>query len=192
MHDTVDKWMFAQSQRTLSHGCLRLRNPDEDGRAGARRGQGLGRRQGRADGSAARYNNEIVIEKKIPMHLVYFTAWVGDDGKVRTFGRHLRPREAHYAGARGQVGPRSTSGGTIWRPSRRSSRRPSVAAPRWVRADGRYRGQPSVVDPGRGRPGRQLLTGEYARRRVLPLTPRLGCRRRAHPADGGEPRPTAR
>ena len=27
MHDTVDKWMFAQSQRTLSHGCLRLRNP---------------------------------------------------------------------------------------------------------------------------------------------------------------------
>ena len=31
-------------------------------------------------------NNEIVIEKKIPMHLVYFTTWVGDDGKVRTFG----------------------------------------------------------------------------------------------------------
>jgi L,D-transpeptidase YcbB len=30
-------------------------------------------------------NNEIVIEHKIPMHLVYFTAWVADDGKVRTF-----------------------------------------------------------------------------------------------------------
>ena len=31
-------------------------------------------------------NNEVVLEKKIPMHLVYFTAWVGDDGKLRTFG----------------------------------------------------------------------------------------------------------
>ncbi len=27
MHDTIDKWMFARSVRTLSHGCLRLRNP---------------------------------------------------------------------------------------------------------------------------------------------------------------------
>ena len=27
MHDTVDKWMFANAVRTLSHGCLRLRNP---------------------------------------------------------------------------------------------------------------------------------------------------------------------
>jgi hypothetical protein len=31
-------------------------------------------------------DNIIVIDKKIPMHLVYFTAWVGDDGKLRTFG----------------------------------------------------------------------------------------------------------
>ncbi len=30
-------------------------------------------------------NNEVVIDKKIPMHLVYFTAWVGDDGKLKTF-----------------------------------------------------------------------------------------------------------
>ncbi len=27
MHDTPDKWMFNSAQRTLSHGCLRLRNP---------------------------------------------------------------------------------------------------------------------------------------------------------------------
>ena len=31
-------------------------------------------------------DNVIVIDKKIPMHLVYFTAWIGDDGKLRTFG----------------------------------------------------------------------------------------------------------
>ncbi|MFN3869828.1 MAG: L,D-transpeptidase family protein, partial [Hyphomicrobiaceae bacterium] len=27
MHDTPDKWMFNSVQRTLSHGCLRVRNP---------------------------------------------------------------------------------------------------------------------------------------------------------------------
>ena len=61
--------------------------PDEDGRAGAGRGQGLGRRQGcTTTMRTARATTIIVIEKKIPMHLVYFTAWVGDDGKLRTFG----------------------------------------------------------------------------------------------------------
>jgi hypothetical protein len=31
-------------------------------------------------------NNEIPITKEIPIHLVYFTAWVGDNGKLKTFG----------------------------------------------------------------------------------------------------------
>jgi hypothetical protein len=31
-------------------------------------------------------NNEIPITKEIPIHLVYFTAWVSDDGKLKTFG----------------------------------------------------------------------------------------------------------
>lgn len=85
MHDTVDKWMFAQSKRTLSHGCLRLRNPmrmaekvlAEDKGWDANRVE-----QTMRDGPAS---NEIVIDKEIPMHLVYFTAWVDDDGRVRTF-----------------------------------------------------------------------------------------------------------
>ena len=31
-------------------------------------------------------NNEIAIEKRIPIHLVYFTAWVADDGRLKIFG----------------------------------------------------------------------------------------------------------
>ena len=27
MHDTPDKYMFAATQRTYSHGCMRMRNP---------------------------------------------------------------------------------------------------------------------------------------------------------------------
>ena len=30
-------------------------------------------------------NNEIPITKEIPIHLVYFTAWVDDNGKLKTF-----------------------------------------------------------------------------------------------------------
>jgi murein L,D-transpeptidase YcbB/YkuD len=86
MHDTIDKWMFAQNVRTLSHGCLRLRNPmkmaelvlaEDKGWDAAKVQQTM--REGGDD-------NIIVLEKKIPMHLVYFTAWVDEDGKLRTFG----------------------------------------------------------------------------------------------------------
>lgn len=85
MHDTIDKWMFGQKKRTLSHGCLRLRHPmrmaekvlAEDKGWDAARVQSTMR-----DGPPS---NEIVIDKKIPIHLVYFTAWVNDSGRVRTF-----------------------------------------------------------------------------------------------------------
>jgi L,D-transpeptidase YcbB len=86
MHDTVDKWMFAQSQRTLSHGCLRLRNPMKMAELVLAEDKGWDAAKVEQTMSDGPRNNEIVIEKKIPMHLVYFTAWVGDDGKVRTFG----------------------------------------------------------------------------------------------------------
>ena len=30
-------------------------------------------------------NNEIAIERKIPMHIAYFTAWVDEQGKLQTY-----------------------------------------------------------------------------------------------------------
>jgi L,D-transpeptidase YcbB len=30
-------------------------------------------------------NNEVAIEKRIPIHLTYFTAWVDDAGRLNTF-----------------------------------------------------------------------------------------------------------
>jgi L,D-transpeptidase YcbB len=86
MHDTVDKWMFAQSTRTLSHGCLRLRNPMRMAELVLAEDKGWDAERVEKTMSDGPRNNEIVIEHKIPMHLVYFTAWVDDDGKVRTFG----------------------------------------------------------------------------------------------------------
>lgn len=85
MHDTIDKWMFANSVRTLSHGCLRLRNPMRMAELVLAEDKGWDSAKVDATMSDGPRNNEIVIEHKIPMHLVYFTAWVGDDGKLRTF-----------------------------------------------------------------------------------------------------------
>jgi murein L,D-transpeptidase YcbB/YkuD len=85
MHDTPDKWMFNSKQRTLSHGCLRLRNPlrvaeiilAEDRGWDAAKVQDLAKN--------GPMNNEIVMEKRIRMHLAYFTAWVDDSGALKTY-----------------------------------------------------------------------------------------------------------
>ena len=75
MHDTIDKWMFAQGVRTLSHGCLRLRNPMKMAELvlGEDKGWDAAKTQSTM---RQRATTSVVIEKKIPMHLVYFTAWV--------------------------------------------------------------------------------------------------------------------
>jgi hypothetical protein len=86
MHDTVDKWMFAQSVRTLSHGCMRLRNPMKMAELVLAEDKGWDAEKVDAAQKDGGRNNEIVIEHKIPVHLVYFTAWVDEDGKLRTYG----------------------------------------------------------------------------------------------------------
>jgi L,D-transpeptidase YcbB len=85
MHDTPSRSLFNASARAFSHGCMRVRDPlklaelvlAED------RGWTAGRvtaavRNGPKD-------NQINLINKVPVHMTYFTAWVDDDGKVKTF-----------------------------------------------------------------------------------------------------------
>lgn len=85
MHDTLDKWMFGQKVRTLSHGCLRLRNPMKMAEIvlGEDKGWDTGTVQSKM--KTGPRDQEILLEKRIPMHLVYFTTWVEENGKLRTF-----------------------------------------------------------------------------------------------------------
>lgn len=85
MHDTIDKWMFGRKVRTLSHGCMRLRNPMRMAELVLAEDKGWDAQRVEQTMRDGPRNNEIVIERKIPVHLVYFTAWVDDDGKVRTY-----------------------------------------------------------------------------------------------------------
>ena len=85
MHDTPDKWMFRAAQRTLSHGCLRVQKPMELAEIILKEDKGWDSAKIAELDRSGPLNNEVPIEKEIPIHLVYFTAWVDDDGKLKTF-----------------------------------------------------------------------------------------------------------
>jgi murein L,D-transpeptidase YcbB/YkuD len=86
MHDTPDKWMFKSAQRTLSHGCLRVKNPMELAEIILKEDKGWDKAKIAELDQSGPMNNEIAIDKRIPIHLVYFTAWVADDGRLKIFG----------------------------------------------------------------------------------------------------------
>ncbi len=87
MHDTLqrDKYMFNAAQRTYSHGCMRVRNPMRLAEILLREDQGWDSARVAEAFNTGPLNNEVALERKIPVHTTYFTAMVGDDGKLQTF-----------------------------------------------------------------------------------------------------------
>ena len=79
LHDTSSRKLFANSDRALSHGCVRVDKPLEfaDALSGD---QGLSgaKLKSLVGGKEKRLN----LATPIPVHLTYFTAWVGADGKL--------------------------------------------------------------------------------------------------------------
>ena len=84
MHDTPSKSLFTKDVRAYSHGCMRVRNPKEFAAFI------MGHDQGWDMGDVERViaegaNQQVRLQTPIPVHVTYFTAWVGDEGKVATF-----------------------------------------------------------------------------------------------------------
>ena len=84
MHDTPQRELFSQSARAISHGCMRVHNPE---RLAAvilawDRGWSADKVSGMIAGSGT---TEVKLEKPFPVHVTYFTARVEDDGKLTTF-----------------------------------------------------------------------------------------------------------
>jgi murein L,D-transpeptidase YcbB/YkuD len=84
MHDTPQRELFSQSRRTFSHGCMRVQNPrrlaevllgEDQGMSAAQVGNLLAR------GEQA----DVQLRRKIPVHVVYFTAVANEHGKLETF-----------------------------------------------------------------------------------------------------------
>lgn len=96
LHDTPEGELFGEADRSLSSGCIRVGDP-------VRLAQFL--LAGNSDLSAAevadRFRVEagtqlrtkvIPLQRKIPVHIVYMTAWVDEEGVVR-FSRDLYARD---------------------------------------------------------------------------------------------------
>ena len=77
--------MFNSAQRTLSHGCLRVRNPLALAEMILKEDKGWDKDKIAELDRSGPLNNEVVIDKRIPIHLVYFTEWVDDAGKLKTY-----------------------------------------------------------------------------------------------------------
>ena len=82
MHDTPAKSLFSRTRRAFSHGCIRLAQPKELLKAIASEDKNI-------DFEKA---NEILKEidkttiglnRKIPVHIVYLTSWIDENGKLQ-------------------------------------------------------------------------------------------------------------
>lgn len=108
LHDTPSKHLFANRVRADSNGCIRIGDPVDLARA-------LLSRQ--TDDPAAMFQRARDREREtwlkltppVPVHLVYFTAWPGPDGRIRLFddiyGRDARIWEALQAQGFGAAAP---------------------------------------------------------------------------------------
>jgi murein L,D-transpeptidase YcbB/YkuD len=84
MHDTPTKQLFDEASRTFSHGCMRVRNPrrmaeillaEDKGWDAAKVADLIENGPG---------NNEVPVDRKIGVHITYFTAWVDEKGETQT------------------------------------------------------------------------------------------------------------
>ena len=82
LHDTPAKSLFSNARRAYSHGCIRLSKPEELMAKIASEDNNLNMEKVNA---ILKDSNEksIGLTKKIPIHLVYLTSWVDEDGVLQ-------------------------------------------------------------------------------------------------------------
>jgi murein L,D-transpeptidase YcbB/YkuD len=84
LHDTPMRFVFDNSARAESHGCVRVENPDQLALILLKRDQGWTEAK-----VAAAINNghdqHIALKQNIRVHITYFTSRVNDDGSISTF-----------------------------------------------------------------------------------------------------------
>jgi murein L,D-transpeptidase YcbB/YkuD len=85
MHDTPTKKLFDTEVRAYSHGCVRVREPEKFASLLLAADQGWSASRVAATIKANQENQTVNLKQKVPVHLTYFTAVVGDDGKLKLF-----------------------------------------------------------------------------------------------------------
>lgn len=103
LHDTAQRHLFEKDYRALSHGCIRVQDPQQL----ARYVMGYGSNMS-GDEVDATYNDRsqhrVTLEKPITVHAVYWTAWVDDSSKQPYFYDDVyRKQTAQIADVRRQL-----------------------------------------------------------------------------------------
>ena len=84
MHDTPTKHLFEKQVRAYSHGCMRVRNPLKFAEVLlADQGWNAGKINATLE---VAHDQQVQLHRKVPIHIMYFTLWVGDDGRVQRYG----------------------------------------------------------------------------------------------------------
>jgi L,D-transpeptidase YcbB len=84
LHDTPSKSLFARSYRAYSHGCVRVQNPMDF--AGALLATNPKITEDTLRGMFGDSEKWVPLKTHIPVHLMYFTLRVDDDGTLHSFG----------------------------------------------------------------------------------------------------------
>jgi murein L,D-transpeptidase YcbB/YkuD len=83
LHDTSNRALFARSDRALSHGCIRVSDPQSLAQAiiDAPEWDGAALQTAIADGET----RSIALSAPVPIYVLYLTASAGEDGSVSYF-----------------------------------------------------------------------------------------------------------
>jgi L,D-transpeptidase YcbB len=85
LHDTPAKNLFNEKVRTFSHGCMRVRNPIQLAEVIMAEDKGWDKSKIQELITTGPEDNDIALQKPLPVHVTYFTAWVEDDGEIKTY-----------------------------------------------------------------------------------------------------------
>ena len=81
LHDTPNDELFNQTKRGFSHGCVRVEKPIELAEYLLRNKPGYDKST-ILDIISQRKEKHVALKQKLPVYLVYFTAWADESGQV--------------------------------------------------------------------------------------------------------------
>jgi murein L,D-transpeptidase YcbB/YkuD len=82
MHDTPTKHLFKRNKRAFSHGCIRLQKPRELLRTFSTFNDNIDFEKSQKI-LKGKNNSYIKLKEKVPVDVIYLTAWVDYDGKLQ-------------------------------------------------------------------------------------------------------------
>jgi murein L,D-transpeptidase YcbB/YkuD len=107
LHDTPQRELFGESVRTFSSGCIRLERPFDLAQY-LLRGLDEWTDEKIREAMNAGRETTVVLPDALPIHVVYLTAWVGEDGELNfrddVYGRDALLLEALYRSGNAAAG----------------------------------------------------------------------------------------